>query len=206
MLRNHHSPIDSSVVTGPNNWFNTNSLSNLWAYLHNDTRVADWEATEYLEVHGAEYLGGFIADTQTDCTMVPGTFGRIEIAELQWRPSSSSVPDSFSLAPLVVAGVDGRRGDERDDGVSLKVVGLSSGSGRVEFRAELPTAMKIQLELYDISGRRVRTLAKGDAVRGSTDIGWDGRDGNGRAAASGVYFARLACRAGVRTVGVPLIR
>jgi flagellar hook assembly protein FlgD len=66
--------------------------------------------------------------------------------------------------------------------------------------------MRIRLELFDVMGRQVRTLAKGDALEGSTDIAWDGRDGKGRAAASGVYFARLVCRAGVRTVRVPLVR
>jgi hypothetical protein len=203
LLRNKHSPIDPSEVFGPNNW---TAITSLYSYLYSDPRVAGWIATEYLNVHGAEYLAGFIADTQADCRMVPGTFGRIEIAELQWRSSSSSMPDSFSLAPVVTAGVEGASGDQGDEGVGLRLVGLRPGSGRVKFRAELPAPMRIRLELFDVMGRQVRTLAKGDALEGSTDIAWDGRDGKGRAAASGVYFARLVCRAGVRTVRVPLVR
>ncbi len=50
---------------------------------------------------------------------------------------------------------------------------------------------EISLRIYDISGRLVRSLARGDFPAGSYEISWDGRDSRGREASSGIYFYRL---------------
>ena len=54
------------------------------------------------------------------------------------------------------------------------------------------------LSLVDANGRLVRTLAEGRLAAGPHAVVWDGRDAAGRTAASGIYFARLASRDGVR--------
>jgi photosystem II stability/assembly factor-like uncharacterized protein len=56
----------------------------------------------------------------------------------------------------------------------------------------LPRASEARLEIFDLSGRRVRNLANGMRNAGTFEIGWDGRDDGGRMVAGGVYFARLA--------------
>jgi hypothetical protein len=48
------------------------------------------------------------------------------------------------------------------------------------------------LEVLDLAGRRVITLAEGSFASGEQRVFWDGRDAAGRDVASGVYFARLA--------------
>ncbi len=55
----------------------------------------------------------------------------------------------------------------------------------------LNRGVDIQLSIFDISGRRVRHLARGDFPAGSYELSWDGRDERGRQASSGVYFYRL---------------
>ena len=60
-------------------------------------------------------------------------------------------------------------------------------------RYTVPRAGPVNLTVYDVSGRLVRTLvetASHDAGRHS--ISWDGRDENGAEVATGVYFARLS--------------
>jgi len=52
--------------------------------------------------------------------------------------------------------------------------------------------------IFDLRGRRVRTLARGDYETGFQTIAWDGRDGFGRAVSSGLYFIR-ATDGGVST-------
>jgi hypothetical protein len=47
------------------------------------------------------------------------------------------------------------------------------------------------LAVYDVAGRLVRILAEGVMEAGPREVTWDGRDRNGRAVASGVYFYRL---------------
>ncbi|MFO7609005.1 MAG: FlgD immunoglobulin-like domain containing protein [Candidatus Krumholzibacteriia bacterium] len=55
----------------------------------------------------------------------------------------------------------------------------------------LPQAGHLGLEVFDVRGRLVRTLADGPAPAGAGEVRWDGRAGDGRAAAAGVYFYRL---------------
>lgn len=59
----------------------------------------------------------------------------------------------------------------------------------IEFTA--PKDGKVTLEVYDLSGRLVRTLIDDHRLRGTFAVHWDGRDETGRRVASGVYFCRL---------------
>jgi hypothetical protein len=49
----------------------------------------------------------------------------------------------------------------------------------------------VHLAVYDVNGRRVRTLVDGPMVPGSFEVVWDGRSDGGAATAAGVYFVRL---------------
>ncbi|MBN2565540.1 MAG: endonuclease, partial [Candidatus Eisenbacteria bacterium] len=46
----------------------------------------------------------------------------------------------------------------------------------------------VSLRVFDVAGRLVRVLAGGTLPGGDHEVVWDGRDENGREAASGVYF------------------
>ncbi|MBD3335246.1 MAG: T9SS type A sorting domain-containing protein [Candidatus Eisenbacteria bacterium] len=50
----------------------------------------------------------------------------------------------------------------------------------------------VEIAVYDISGRCVRTLVKGTAAPGAYSIVWDGRNDSGIPATSGVYFYRFS--------------
>ncbi len=56
----------------------------------------------------------------------------------------------------------------------------------------------LDVALYDVSGRRLRTLHRGVANAGATSIEWDGRDARGDQVAAGVYFVRAATGSAVR--------
>ena len=47
-----------------------------------------------------------------------------------------------------------------------------------------------RIAIYAANGRLVRLLESGPLAPGRHVIGWDGRDGDGRAVASGAYFVR----------------
>jgi len=55
----------------------------------------------------------------------------------------------------------------------------------------LPERGKVKLEVYDVLGRLIRTLADDDINAGKIVIDWDGNDHQGRAVSSGIYFYRL---------------
>ena len=49
----------------------------------------------------------------------------------------------------------------------------------------------VDLGIYDISGRRIRELARGEVPTGWHEVNWDGRDDSGRPVTAGIYFSRI---------------
>ncbi len=58
-------------------------------------------------------------------------------------------------------------------------------------RFDLAVRGRVALEIYEVSGRRIRTLVDKDLAAGRHEIDWDGADAHGRRASAGVYFYRL---------------
>ena len=56
----------------------------------------------------------------------------------------------------------------------------------------VPAPGHVSLVIYDLSGRRVRTLAAAAMPSGRHTIAWNGHDERGRETPAGVYFARLS--------------
>ncbi len=66
-------------------------------------------------------------------------------------------------------------------------------------RFTLPAASTVRLDIVDVSGRVVATLAEGAYEAGEHTMAWDGQDASGRASAPGLYFVRLHTASGDRT-------
>jgi len=63
---------------------------------------------------------------------------------------------------------------------------------RTVFAYDLAQRGRVTLRVYDVSGRIVRSLVAGsEQDAGRYSVEWDGQDDAGRAAAAGLYFARL---------------
>jgi flagellar hook assembly protein FlgD len=55
----------------------------------------------------------------------------------------------------------------------------------------LPAAGNASLDLYDVRGRRVATIASGLMPQANHDLTWNGVDDSGAPVASGAYFLRV---------------
>jgi len=64
-------------------------------------------------------------------------------------------------------------------------------SDRTRLRFVLDEPGDVSVEVFDVRGRRVRTLIDEALPAGERNLAWDGRDDAARSAASGVYFVRL---------------
>jgi hypothetical protein len=73
-------------------------------------------------------------------------------------------------------------------------------------RYDLATAGPARVVVYDLRGRRVRTLAEGHHEAGTHVRDWWGRDDRGRAVAAGVYMLRLETPGWSATRKTALIR
>ena len=78
---------------------------------------------------------------------------------------------------------------------------------RTLLTAELTTDGPVKLEIFDLRGRRVVTLARGEEVTAGTHQWlWDGRGDDGRQVAAGIYQARLSGLGEVRTRTLTLVK
>jgi len=109
--------------------------------------------------------------------------GRVRIVDAQRQGVADASNGSFQMQPLV--GVD--PGTLRRPSFSSAYPNPSRGSVRFDLR--MPVAGAISVEVFDIAGRRVQTLAKGLRAAGEHVLIWDGRTQGGRAR-NGIYFVR----------------
>lgn len=58
-------------------------------------------------------------------------------------------------------------------------------------RFELPEASRVQIEVFDAQGRRVRSVADRSFEPGVHSLEWDGADASGRRVGPGVYLVRM---------------
>ncbi len=69
---------------------------------------------------------------------------------------------------------------------------------RTTIRFDLAHDTHVRLEVFDVTGRHVRTLADEARTAARHVIVWDGRDDGGAAVGSGIYWARLVTARGFR--------
>jgi hypothetical protein len=75
-----------------------------------------------------------------------------------------------------------------------------AGSGPTAFHFYLPEGTSgLSLRIYDVRGRRVRSLPMENAFSGPNATAWDGQDDDGRLAPAGMYVARLVAGSNVTT-------
>lgn len=127
---------------------------------------------------------------------------------LAFEPEFTEVlPGTPRLAPQSDKGLsDG----SADTGIRLQTALLPPSPNpfnpKVSLRFTLERAEEIKLCVYDLKGREVRKLAQGLYSAGPHVVEWIGRDQNDRAAASGLYIARLKTDSRVHKQRMMLLR
>ncbi|NLI15896.1 MAG: T9SS type A sorting domain-containing protein, partial [candidate division Zixibacteria bacterium] len=79
-----------------------------------------------------------------------------------------------------------------------------NSSTRIKFGCK--NSGQIKLEIFDIAGRKVTTLADGNFEAGDHVLSWDGHDDYGRTVASGIYLYRLTDNGRVLTKKMILLK
>jgi hypothetical protein len=186
-----YGPIDTVTVDGNWRWTAAQQLMTLVPPMQSQW-FSNWHASEYLRVSDqAEYLGGI-------CDKPVG----IQYTKML------AVSDTTLLFEMscdsMLADVGETRGTPGAPDLSL--AGSSPAQSRVRMRVDLPGRMQVHVGVYDIAGRRVRTILDGELPAGETQLVWDARNGSGMVVGSGVYFARLTTAGGRKTVRVLLIK
>ena len=69
-----------------------------------------------------------------------------------------------------------------------------------------PSAMDCSVDIYNLRGQKVNTIHKGMLNAGEHKLNWNGKDKNGRAVSSGMYFARIKTPSQIRSIKMMLMK
>ena len=126
-----------------------------------------------------------------------------DLAFVNEDPTSydNQLSDSLGLTLIIPILVNGRivvgspTGVEDDRPVPESFVLLQNYPNpfnqQTQISFNLASSDEVELEVFDLLGRRVTTVFSGLAVEGETVVGWDGRSACGEDVPSGVYYYRL---------------
>jgi hypothetical protein len=109
---------------------------------------------------------------------------------LNWLQDTSHPDGSLCVNPCDVMGVQDQDGD------AVAVTRLYQNhpnpfNPRTEIKFSLATDGPARIIIYDVNGRRIRTLVDGVLKAGMQRVIWDGADDSGHSVTSGVYWSQL---------------
>ena len=77
---------------------------------------------------------------------------------------------------------------------------------RTEIAFDLADEAEVEIAIYDVAGRRVRSLLSQRLPVGRHRVIWKGEDADGRRVASGIYFARFRAAGIVQSTRLTLVK
>ncbi|HET9888647.1 MAG TPA: FlgD immunoglobulin-like domain containing protein, partial [bacterium] len=89
--------------------------------------------------------------------------------------------------------------------LALEAPRPNPASLRAEIRYYLPQSGEVAVEVFDLSGRKVRELFRGTTQAGSRSVFWDRRNDAGTKVAGGVYWVRLTALGEQRSRSVTIL-
>jgi hypothetical protein len=144
--------------------------------------------------------GDFFVDTSgTSFGLAPGDTTMLDVCYVanSPEPASCDLTISSNAGAGAVSVSVGRPTDafeppERVEGFVRTGVWPNPFRTSTEIRFALLHESPVKLVIYDVAGRRVRALLRGDPCpAGEHRVAWDGRDERGVAVAAGTYFVRV---------------
>lgn len=144
----------------------------------------DWPQTGTSICNAAgSQLGPAIAEDGAGGAVVAWTDGRVmdsDVYAIQVRGPGATGPVLAAPLPSVVGAV------------KLLAVRPNPAFGTTVISFELPVRERVELDIVDVAGRRIRTLSPGDEfLPGSHAVTWDASGDRGTRVAPGIYFVRL---------------
>jgi len=126
-------------------------------------------------------------DLSFEMYFLPASFNTVEQAQQLAHAVEKPVWVSFQSA----TGVAGHQGGVAPQGFTLARNWPNPFNQETSISFSLPGPGRIVVDILDARGRLVQRLAEGSHAGGSHLLRWDGRDLNGAAMPSGIYFCRL---------------
>jgi hypothetical protein len=148
---------------------------------------------EFVTTHalpsGVSSLSGIALDCEVEEAWVANTSGSV------WRlgavPCGSTLSAEETASPA---------------GLALSASYPNPFADQTTVHVTLDRTTSVEVTVYDLLGRRIRTLTAGQMTTGTHPVVWDGTDDGGLRAADGLYFLRLSAPGVSVTRGAVRIR
>jgi hypothetical protein len=164
-------------------WSVARSLAEINQYMHH--RLTGFEASLVACWSFDDGFGQVIADRSPN-----HIDGRLGYSDGPDERDPVWVPSTAPIDTLVVDGItDGS--NELPGRVSVDPNYPNPFNSTTNIGFALPTSAHVELAIYDMLGRRVKTLADEPFEAGHHNLSWDGTSDTGQIASSGVYFYRM---------------
>lgn len=133
---------------------------------------------------------------------------RIGIGTGEITVSANVDPSAFYVVTVATAGVAERprRGEIDLSDYTFPQNHPDPFNGMTEISYTVPAQGPVRVEVYDVSGRLIRTLVRDTKPAGIHSVQWDTRGRDGDRVASGIYFCKVGLADGVRIDKMIVIR
>ncbi|MEM9663426.1 MAG: Ig-like domain-containing protein [Bacteroidota bacterium] len=155
-----------------------------------DGATLSWQA----EGLAAAFPGGVLVDARGRTIGLDET-ASLALAPVRGEAQTAEAVDTFWLIVGAEAHQAALQERFRPQALHLETPYPNPSSGSVRLGVAVPDG-SVRVVVYDLLGRRVRTLADGPASRGWQELTWDGRDDAGRTVAAGVYLVAAESASG----------
>jgi hypothetical protein len=172
------------------------------AYASGTTQL-DWGLStagdfRHYELHRGASAGFVPTPANRIATVTDPEYDDVGPAGSYYKLAAVDVHGNISAYALVTPDATTGVGDG-PAGLAFVRVSPNPARGEARWQITLPHQGEIELAVFDLSGRRARTIVSGARPAGSFGERWDGADANGHALPSGVYLARFTF-AGIQLV------
>jgi hypothetical protein len=144
------------------------------------------------EVDGGD---GYLAQNSLTVEFGLGDASMVDLVEITWPSGNVFTYNSVPADQKIMYTEDATAiGDGIASPLAYALLGNHPNpfNPTTEISFSLPEDAEISLQIFDITGRRVKTLVTGSSYEtGTHTVTWNGRDDRNRELASGVYFYRL---------------
>jgi len=163
----------------------------LWNYLGWNTSSPEYgkQATEVVRMKSNTFWAGF--DGQV-----------ILFRRMVWDATGTNFHFAIADASDITSVDDGSTPPE----VGLHLASSTIGTSDIRLSIALPSRQQVQLRLYDVAGRQVADVARGELPAGTSFVTWNGCDVAGSRVGSGIYFARLQTERVTRTLRIAYVQ
>jgi hypothetical protein len=164
------------------------------------------ELIEYSEVHraytsrsfpGTWYAGGRVSDTTAAFSadgreVCQGSYTGVQVCALYAGKTPSGNFENLAFDNGGWTDVENQTEEELSPpGFLLSNNYPNPFNPETRISYYIPRASHVRLEVFNILGRKIRTLQDEDQMAGNNEVTWDGRDDEGNEVASGIYLYKL---------------